>query len=104
MPEKRTTRRRPRRGAALKPHERALLAGAFVPGQNIFARMALSTKAPTPAVLEQRLALVERHADLIPDKRRPVIERYVAAWRGELRPGEICDGSRWWIEQEAKPR
>lgn len=97
MPQVRQNRPRRRRGANLKPHERALLTGAFVPGQNEFARMVLSKKAPTPEVLEQRLALVERHADMIPDPRRPVIARYVAAWRGELRPGEILDRSRWWL-------
>ena len=101
MPEKRVTRRRGRRTAGLKAHEVALLSGEPVAGCNPFARTLMHRPPPNAAQLEARLAMLERHADLIPEDRRPVVERYAAAWRGEIGPGEIRDPSRWWRAAEA---
>lgn len=96
MPEKRVQRRRARRLAGLAPHWRALLTGEPVEGCNPYAWSGLSRPAPTAALLAEREAILERHAALVPEGREAVLARYVAAWRGELRPGEIRDPSRWW--------
>lgn len=91
MANPRTTHKRRRRMAGLRPSERAFLTGEPVPSA-FFGVFFLRLRPFNDADRDRRLALVERYADLIPEHRRPVIERWVRYWRGELRlPSEVGD-------------